>query len=72
MWIEFKVTAKSTRKPPISGDVMLLPEFGVIFDSSNSLVTAQQTHAIVSEHPSIAVIEVQDEESGTILFAREV
>ncbi len=72
MWIEFKVVAKSSRKPTLSGDVILLPEYGVIFDSSNSLVTTQKTHAAISEHPSTIVIEVQDEEIGTILFAREV
>lgn len=72
MWIEFKAAAKSTRTQSMSGNVMLLPEYGVILDSSSSLITAQQTHATVSEHPSSTVIEVQDEESGTILFVREV
>lgn len=72
MWIEFKAVAKSKRAPSMSGDVMLLPEYGVFLDSSSSLITAQQTHATVSEHPSSTVIEVQDEESGTILFVREV
>lgn len=72
MWIEFKAAAKSSRKSIMSGDVMLLPEYGVILDSSSSLVTTQQTHAAVSEHPSSTVIEVQEEEPGTILFAREV
>ncbi|MFW9793254.1 MAG: hypothetical protein ACFFEE_03040, partial [Candidatus Thorarchaeota archaeon] len=71
MWIEFKAPAKSIRKPSMTGDVMLLPEYGVILDSSSSLVTVQQTHAYVSIHPSSTVIEVQDEESGTILFVRE-
>jgi N5-methyltetrahydromethanopterin:coenzyme M methyltransferase subunit A len=71
MWVEFKAPAKSTRKPSMSGDVMLLPEFGVILDSINSLITDQKTHATVSDHPSSTVIEVHDEETGTILFARE-
>jgi N5-methyltetrahydromethanopterin:coenzyme M methyltransferase subunit A len=72
MWIEFKAASKSSRKQTMSGDVMLLPEYGVILDSSSSLVTTHQTHASVSVHPSSTVIEVQEEESGTILFAREV
>lgn len=72
MWIEFKAAAKPKRKPSISGDVILLPEYGVILDSSSFLVTTQQTHAVVSEHPSSIVIEIHDDESGTILFAREV
>jgi tetrahydromethanopterin S-methyltransferase subunit A len=72
MWIEFKAAPKSSRAPSMSGDIIFLPEYGVILDSSSSLISAQQTHATVSEHPSSTVIEVQDEESGTILFAREV
>jgi len=72
MWIEFKAAVKSSRKSSMSGDVMLLPEYGVILDSSSSLITTQQTHATVSEHPSSTVVEVQEEESGTILFVREV
>lgn len=72
MWIEFKASTKSSRKPTLSGDVMLLPEYGVILDSSSSLISTQQTHSVVAEHPSSIVIEVQEEESGTILFVREV
>ncbi len=72
MWIEFKAAVKSSLKSSMSGDVMLLPEYGVILDSSSSLITTQQTHATVSEHPSSTVVEVQEEESGTILFVREV
>ncbi len=72
MWIEFKAAATSKRKPSMTGDVILLPEFGVILDSSSFLVTTQQTNVVVSEHPTSIAIEVQDDESGTILFAREV
>ncbi|MHA2146354.1 MAG: hypothetical protein ACXAB0_12970, partial [Candidatus Thorarchaeota archaeon] len=71
LWVEFKAPAKSTRKPSMSGNVMLLPEYGVILDSSSSLITGQLKHATVSENPSSTIIEVQDEETGTILFARE-
>ena len=70
IWVEFKAPAKSARKPSLSRDVMLLPEYNVILDSSSSLITGQLKHATVSENPS-TMIEVQDEETGTILFARE-
>ena len=71
MWVEFKAPVKSTRKPSMTGDVMLLPEFGVVLESSSSMITGQLKHVIVSENPSSTFIEVQEEEAGTILFARE-
>lgn len=72
MWVEFKVTTKKSPKRAMGADVILLPEFGVIYDSSCSLVMNQQSSATVSEHPSLAIIEVQDDGTGTILFGREV
>ena len=72
MWVDFKVTAKKSAKRSIRADVILLPEYGVILESSSSLVTTQQSNAIVSENPSSAVIEMQDDGTGTILFGREV
>jgi tetrahydromethanopterin S-methyltransferase subunit A len=72
MWVEFKVTVKKSPKRSLGADVMLLPEYGVIFESSSSLVTSQQSNAIVSETPSSIMIEVQNDGTGTILFGREV
>ncbi len=72
MWVEFKVTPKKSQKRSMGADVILLPEYGVILESSSSLVTSQQSNAIVSDNPSQAIIEVQDDGTGTILFGREV
>jgi len=72
MWVEFKVAAQKSPKRAMGADVILLPEFRVILDSLSSLVTSQQSNAIVSENPSFAIIEVQDDDTGTILFGREV
>ena len=72
MWVEFKVTPKKSQKRSMGADVILLPEYGVILETSSSLVTSQQSNAIVSENPSSAIIEVQDDGTGTILFGREV
>ena len=72
MWVDFKVTSKKAARPSIEGDVYLLPEFGVILESLSSLVTSHQSHAIITENPSTVVIEVRDDETGTILFGREV
>jgi tetrahydromethanopterin S-methyltransferase subunit A len=71
MWVEFKAPTKSKRKPAITGDVIVLPEYGIILDSSSSLIMGQTKHATVSENPSSTIIEVQDEDTGTILYARE-
>lgn len=72
MWVEFKVTSKKSPKRSMGADVILLPEYGVILESLSSLVTSQQSNATVSENPSSAIIEVQDDGTGTILFGREV
>ena len=72
MWVEFRVTAKKAPRRRVEADVILLPEYGVIFESNSSLVTSHESKAIVTEHPSLVVIEVQDDETGTILFGREV
>jgi hypothetical protein len=50
---------------------MVLPEYGVILDSSSSMIMGQMKHVIVSENPSSTIIEVQEEDTGTILYARE-
>ncbi|MHA3964315.1 MAG: tetrahydromethanopterin S-methyltransferase subunit A [Candidatus Thorarchaeota archaeon SMTZ1-45] len=72
MWVESKIAPKKTPKLSSRADVILLPEYSVILDSTSSLVSSQQTSAIVSENPSSVLIEVQDDETGTILFGREV
>jgi len=72
MWVEFRVTAKKAPRRRVEADVILLPEYGVIFESNSSLVTSHESKAIVTEHPSLVAIEVQDDKTGTILFGREV
>lgn len=72
MWVEFKVTAKKARRRRVEADVILLPEYGVVFESNGSLVTSRKSSAIVAENPSLVAIEVQDDDTGTILFGREV
>ncbi|MFX1482107.1 MAG: tetrahydromethanopterin S-methyltransferase subunit A [Promethearchaeota archaeon] len=71
MWVEFEVSARSSRKRIFSGDASILPEFGIVFDPSNSLISNQPLNAEVSEHPTSIVVEIQEEESGTILVAKE-
>ena len=72
MWVEFKVTAKKAPRRHMEANVMLLPEYGVVYESNGSLVTSHESSALVAENPSLVAIEVQDDETGTILFGREV
>ncbi len=72
MWVEFKVAARKSPTRLMGADVILLPEYGVVFELSSSLVKRHQSNGIVSENPSSAIIEMQGDETGTILFGREV
>ncbi|MGY5878778.1 MAG: tetrahydromethanopterin S-methyltransferase subunit A [Candidatus Thorarchaeota archaeon] len=71
MWIEFKASSKDSRRPKITSDTILLPEFGTIYDHSSSLVTTNESHSIIAEHPSLIIIEVRESDSGTLLVGKE-
>jgi tetrahydromethanopterin S-methyltransferase subunit A len=71
MWIEFKSSPRESRRPEITSDTILLPEFGTIFDHSTSLVTTIESHSIIAEHPSPIIVEVRESDSGTLLVGRE-
>ena len=71
MWIEFKASSKDSRRPKITSDTVLLPEFGTVYDYSSSLVTASEPHSIIAEHPSPIIIEVRESDSGTLLVGKE-
>ena len=71
MWIEFQSSSRESRRPKITADTILLPEFGTVFDYSSSLVTKQESHSIITEHPSPIVVEVRESDSGTLLIGKE-
>jgi hypothetical protein len=71
MWIEFKASSTKSRPPKITSDTILLPEFGIVYDYSSSLVTKQATHSIITEHPSPIIIEIRESDSGTLLVGKE-
>jgi hypothetical protein len=71
MWIQFKASQNDSRRPKITSDTLLLPEFGTVYDHLSSLVTAQATHSIISEHPSPIIIEVREGDAGTLLVGKE-
>ncbi|MGY5872172.1 MAG: tetrahydromethanopterin S-methyltransferase subunit A [Candidatus Thorarchaeota archaeon] len=71
MWIEFQSSSRKSSRPKITSDTILLPEYGAVFDYSSSLVTKQETHSIISEHPSPIIVEVRESDSGTLLVVKE-
>jgi len=71
MWIEFKSSSGESRRPRITSDIILLPEFGTVFDHTTSLVTKSESQSIITEHPSPIVVEVREVDSGTLLVGKE-
>ncbi|MCK4566932.1 MAG: hypothetical protein KAU48_06455, partial [Candidatus Thorarchaeota archaeon] len=72
IWIEFKAASRGSRRPRITSDIILLPEFGTVFDHTSSLVTKfEESHSIITEHPSLVVVEVRETDSGTLLVGKE-
>ena len=71
MWIDFASSPRETRRPKITSDTLLLPEFGTIYDQTSSLVTKYESDSLISEHPSPIVVEVREGDSGTFLVGKE-
>ncbi len=71
IWIEFKAASSGSRRPKITSDIILLPEFGTVFDHTSSLVTKFESQSIITEHPSPIVAEVRETDSGTLLVGKE-
>ena len=71
MWIEFQASSSGSRKPRITADTILLPEFGTVFDYTSSLVTNYESHSVIAEHPTLIVVEVRESDSGTLLIGKE-
>ena len=71
MWIKFQTSSSESRRPKITSDTILLPEFGTVFDPSSSLVTGHATHSIIANNPSPIIIEVRESDSGTLLVGKE-
>ena len=72
MWVEFKVEPGAASIITVSGAVAVLPEYSVFLDCQSSLLSVEESHAILTSHPSIIAIEVRDVESGTVLVVKEL
>ncbi|TFG96944.1 tetrahydromethanopterin S-methyltransferase subunit A [Candidatus Thorarchaeota archaeon] len=71
MWLDFTKPSRESRRPKITSDIILLPEFGTIYDCTSSLVTKYESHSVISEHPSPIVVEVRESDLGTLLVGKE-
>jgi len=71
IWIEFKAAARKTRQASVSANIILLPEYGVLLEHTSSLVTKQEAHATITDHPSSIIIEVRSSDAGTLLVGKE-
>ena len=72
MWIDFKVESGAASIITVSGAIAVLPEYGVFFDYQTSLLSVEESHAVLTSHPSTIAIEVRVVESGTILVVKEL
>ena len=71
IWIDFTTSSGGSRRPQITADTILLPEYGTIYDYISSQVKTPESHSIVTEHPSSIIIEVREGETGTFLVGKE-
>ncbi len=72
-WIEFIHETGGSRPRSASGDVMVLPEYGLALDPSTSrLDSSNVTSATVSLYPSRVEIEIVSGDDGTALLGKEV
>jgi tetrahydromethanopterin S-methyltransferase subunit A len=71
IWVEFKAAVRKTRKVSAGANIMMLPEFDVVLEYSSSLITKQEAHATVTDHPSPIIIEVRSSDTGTLLVGKE-
>ncbi|MDH4213203.1 MAG: tetrahydromethanopterin S-methyltransferase subunit A [Candidatus Thorarchaeota archaeon] len=71
IWIEFKAASRKTRQASVSANIIMLPEYGVLLEHTSSLVTKQEAHATISDHPSPITIEVRSSDTGTLLVVKE-
>jgi tetrahydromethanopterin S-methyltransferase subunit A len=71
IWLEFKAVARGVRRVGTGGNIILLPEYNVLLESSSSLVTGAEHQAIITEHPSPIIAEVREGDTGTLLVGKE-
>ncbi|NWF96852.1 MAG: tetrahydromethanopterin S-methyltransferase subunit A [Candidatus Thorarchaeota archaeon] len=73
MWVTFRASREKTKQRMVSGDVYVLPEYGVALEPDSGLVQRRQSLVMVTRHPSLVGVELRhSDEGGTLLSVREV
>ncbi|UCE09765.1 MAG: tetrahydromethanopterin S-methyltransferase subunit A [Candidatus Thorarchaeota archaeon] len=72
IWIEFKAKSAKPKGVVVSAEIMLLPEYGMSMTSSTSLISKQESIALIATHPSNIGAKVTDTETGTITIGKEL
>jgi tetrahydromethanopterin S-methyltransferase subunit A len=72
IWIDFKKKSSKPKGVVVSSEIMLLPEYGMSMASATSLVSKQESVALIATHPSNVGAEVRSSESGTITIGKEL
>jgi len=72
MWIDFKAAATNRHAVSLGASISLLPELGLFYDPSTSLLAKQESLSHISQHPSGIAIEMRTTPEGTILVGKEL
>jgi len=72
MWLDYgRRAATKARLVTQTGDISVIPEYGLVLDLNFLLLHTQQSVVVVATHPSRTVVEPRAVETGTVLFVRE-
>jgi len=72
MWLDFRVATGESRRVSLSSDIILLPEYNLVYDHLSSQVSKPESYSYLSQHPSTVVVELRTSDTGTILVGKEV
>ncbi|TFG14032.1 tetrahydromethanopterin S-methyltransferase subunit A [Candidatus Thorarchaeota archaeon] len=72
MWVDFGTGKKSSTVTILSGAVSLIPEYNFSFNPATGLVDEISSHAKVALHPSTIIVDMKNNENGTILVGKEI
>jgi tetrahydromethanopterin S-methyltransferase subunit A len=72
IWIDFRGKPTKSRQVRMTAAVSLLPEFGVFFDPLRSLVSKEESKALITTQPTTVSVEIRSTETGTILVGKEL
>ncbi len=72
MFIDFRGSSGTTQRIGLGGSISLLPEYGISLNPFSFLVSSQEISAMITAHPTSIGIEVQSNESGTVLIGKEL